>query len=231
MMPELIIAAVSAFWLGVLTSISPCPLATNIAAISFLGRTVKNPSKVIITGLVYTLGRTLTYIALGVLLVSSILSAPSLSHALQKYMNLILGPILILVGMVLLELITINITGRGMTEKLRKRAESLGIWGAGFLGILFALSFCPVSVVLFFGSLIPLAIKLESSVLIPAVYGVATGLPVLLFAILITIAANKVGQTFNRIVAFEKWAQRITGVIFILVGAYYSFTQIFGVSF
>ncbi|MGW8258007.1 MAG: hypothetical protein ACWGMZ_11015, partial [Thermoguttaceae bacterium] len=46
----------SALWLGILTSISPCPLATNIAAISYIGRRVDSSKQVFLTGLVYTLG-------------------------------------------------------------------------------------------------------------------------------------------------------------------------------
>ena len=104
-MPELILALSSALWLGILTSISPCPLATNVAAISFISRRIDNPRMVLATGLLYTAGRTLAYLVLGIILVASLLSAPAVSHALQKYMNKILGPILILVGMILLELI------------------------------------------------------------------------------------------------------------------------------
>jgi cytochrome c-type biogenesis protein len=227
-MTELLIGAVSAFWLGILTSISPCPLATNIAAISFVGRRVASPRKVLLTGLLYTAGRTLTYLVLGVLLVSSLLSAPGLSHALQKYMNKALGPILILVGMVLVELIQINISGPGVSEKLQKRVEALGMWGALLLGVVFALSFCPLSAALFFGSLLPLALRCQSGVLLPAAYGVATGLPVLVFAVLIALGANCVGAAYNKLVPFEKWARRITGSIFILVGIYYCLTYIFG---
>ena len=229
-MTELPVALVSAFWLGVLTSISPCPLATNIAAISFVGRRVGSPGKVFSAGLLYTFGRALTYLVLGVLLVSSMLSAPSISHILQKYMNMLLGPLLIIVGMILLELISFNISGRGVSERMQKKVESLGVWGATLLGIVFALSFCPTSAALFFGSLLPLALKHESGIILPAVYGIATGLPVLVFAVLIAIGANKVAQVYNRIVAFERWARWITGVLFILIGIYYCLINIFGVS-
>ena len=229
-MTELPVALVSAFWLGVLTSISPCPLATNIAAISFVGRRVGSPGKVFSAGLLYTFGRALTYLVLGVLLVSSMLSAPSISHILQKYMNMLLGPLLIIVGMILLELISFNISGRGVSERMQKKVESLGVWGATLLGIVFALSFCPTSAALFFGSLLPLALKHESGIILPAVYGIATGLPVLVFAVLIAIGANKVAQVYNRIVSFERWARRITGALFILIGIYYCLINIFGVS-
>jgi cytochrome c-type biogenesis protein len=227
-MTELLIGAASAFWLGILTSISPCPMATNIAAISFVGRRVASPRKVLLTGLLYTAGRTLTYLVLGVLLVSSLLSAPGLSHALQKYMNKALGPILIVVGMILVELIQINISGPGVSERMQKRVEALGMWGALLLGVVFALSFCPLSAALFFGSLLPLALRCQSGVLLPAAYGVATGLPVLVFAVLIALGANCVGAAYNKLVPFEKWARRVTGGIFILIGIYYCLTYIFG---
>ncbi|MDD3288339.1 MAG: aromatic aminobenezylarsenical efflux permease ArsG family transporter [Alphaproteobacteria bacterium] len=230
-MSELVLAFVSAFWLGVLTSISPCPLATNVAAMSFVGRRVGNPRKVFWAGSLYTAGRALTYGLLGVVLVSSLLSAPALSNALQKYMNLALGPLMILVGMVLLEMITFSMgSGGGMGDAFRRKIEKMGFWGAGLLGIVFALSFCPTSAALFFGSLIPLALKQESGLALPTVYGIATGLPVLLFAVLIAMGASKVAKAYDRIVAFEHWARKITGAIFILVGLYYSLTLVFGVS-
>jgi len=225
---EYLLGVASAFWLGILTSISPCPLATNIAAISFVGRRVESPAKALLAGVLYTAGRTLTYVVLGVLLVSSLLSAPYLSHALQKYMNKALGPLLILVGMVLLELISLGGSGSGVSERTQRRVEAMGVWGALLLGVLFALSFCPVSAALFFGSLLPMALRFESGVILPSAYGVATGLPVLVFAVLIARGARRVGQAYNKLVPFEKWARRITGAVFVLVGVYYCLTYIFG---
>ena len=227
-MTEFFLGVAAAFWLGILTSISPCPLATNIVAISFVGRRLGSPAKVFLGGILYTAGRTLTYLVLGVLLVSSLLSAPYLSHFLQKYMNKALGPILILVGMVLVELIQFNFFGSGVSEKMQKRVEALGILGALLLGVVFALSFCPVSAALFFGSLLPLALQYESAIILPSAYGVATGIPVLVFAILIALGAKRVGEAFNKLAHFEKWARRITGSIFILVGVYYCLAHIFG---
>ncbi len=229
-MAEFTLAIATAFWLGILTSISPCPLATNIAAISFVGRRIDSPPSVFFAGLLYTLGRALTYAFLGILLVSSLLSAPFISHVLQKYMNLALGPVLILVGMVLLELISFGPGGSGISDKLQKRVEGLGPWGAGLLGILFALSLCPTSAALFFGSLLPLAIEQDSAIMLPLAFGTATGLPVLLFALLIALGANRVGHTYNRIASFEKWARRITGVLFIMTGFYFCLTRIFQLS-
>jgi cytochrome c-type biogenesis protein len=228
-MTEIFLGVASAFWLGLLTSISPCPLATNIAAISFVGRRVGSPAKVLVSGLLYTLGRTLTYLVLGVVLVSSLLSAPHLSQFLLKNMNQILGPVLILVGMMLLGLISLSPSGTAVSDKMQKRVEALGMWGALLLGVVFALSFCPVSAGLFFGSLIAIAIRCESPVMVPAAFGVATALPTLVFAVLISIGAKRVGEAYNQLVPFEKWARRITGGLFIVVGIYFCLVYIFGV--
>ena len=225
---EILAALLSAVWLGILTSISPCPMATNIAAISFIGRRVGSPSKVLTTGLLYTLGRAITYVVLGALLTASILSASSLSHVLQKYMNKFLGPILIVVGMILLNLIQIKTTGKGVSDKLQKRVEAWGMCGALLLGIVFAASFCPISAALFFGSLLATAVKVESHVLVPLFYGIGTALPVFGFSLIIAFSSKSLGIAFNRLTAFEKWARNITGVIFILVGVYYSLRYIFG---
>ncbi len=226
-MDSFLLAAASAFWLGILTSISPCPLATNIAAISFIGRRVGNPRRVFLTGLLYTGGRTLTYLVLGIVLVASLLSMSELSLMLQKYMNKLLGPILIIAGMFLLELISLNFSGRGVSDRFQKRAETFGMWGAGLLGIIFALSFCPLSAALFFGSLIPLSLQHNSSITMPLLYGIGTGLPVLVFAIIIAFGAQSLGKAFNILTMIEKWARRITGTIFILVGIYYCLVYIF----
>ncbi|WP_417909657.1 aromatic aminobenezylarsenical efflux permease ArsG family transporter [Candidatus Electronema sp. PJ] len=222
MTESILVPLASAFWLGILTSISPCPLTTNIAAISYVGRRVGRPASVLQAGLLYTAGRALAYLLLGVLLVGSLLSAPSLSQVLQKHMNMALGPVLIVVGLILLEIIRLPAgKGGGLSAALQNKADSLGIGGAGLLGIVFALSFCPTSAALFFGSLLPLAVQQQSSLLIPGIYGLATGLPVLLFALLLAFGANKVAQAFNRITAFERWARRLTGLLFLVVGGYY----------
>ena len=226
-METLLAGMASALWLGVLTSISPCPLATNVVAISFVGKRVGSTGQVLLAGLLYTLGRMLTYLTLGTLVVAGLLSIPGLSNFLQKYMNQILGPLLILVGMVLLELIKIPLPAFGADEKMNQRVEKAGVWGAGLLGILFALSFCPVSAALFFGSLIPLAVRQQSSLTLPALFGLGTGIPVIAFAIVLAFSAHSVGRLLDRMSQFEKHARRITGGIFIAVGVYYSLIYIF----
>lgn len=226
-MSEFILAIVTAGWLGFLCSISPCPLATNIAAISFVGRKVGRVGAVLGAGLLYTLGRTLTYAVLGMLLVGGLTAASELSHVLQKYMNLLMGPLLILVAMVLLGMIRFGAgSGGGFVDALRRRAEQFGVCGAFLLGVLFALSFCPTSAALFFGSLLPLAVRLESGFLLPGVFGVATGLPVLFFAFLLAFSANKVGRAYHRLAGFEVWAQRITGIVFLAAGFYLTLTLV-----
>ncbi len=221
-----LVAAATAAWLGILTSISPCPLATNLVAISFISRDVTSPARVFWTGLLYTLGRTLTYAALGVLLVGSVLSIPHVSMALQYWMNRLLGPMLILVGMFLLDLLRFNFSTSVVTKPLQDRAQSWGTWGAGLLGMIFALSFCPVSAALFFGSLVPLALKADSRVVLPVLYGIGTGLPVALFAIGLAAGAQTLSAALSRIGEIERWARRATGAVFIAVGLYYTFDHV-----
>jgi cytochrome c biogenesis protein CcdA len=228
---ELILGVGTALWLGILTSISPCPLATNIAAVSFLGRRVDSPRMVLGGGLLYALGRAAVYVALGALLLAGLMSAPGVSSFLQRYMNRIVGPLLIVVGLFLLEAIRMRLPGLSRSgEKLQARFASRGMWGAAPLGALLALSFCPVSAALFFGSLVPLALQAESPVLIPTAYGVATAFPVVLFAVLIAFGARGVGVAFKRLTAVELWARRVMAVIFIGVGGYMTLAYTFGLA-
>jgi len=222
-----IAAALSACWLGILTSISPCPLATNIAAISFIGKRLDRPRTVLAAGLLYTLGRTLSYVIVGGLIIASILAVPKLSFFLQENMNKILGPILIIVGLFLVGILNFNLPGVGFGAKLQEKVERYGLWGAGILGLLFALSFCPISAALFFGSLIPIALDHQSSVLMPTLYGIGTALPVVVFALIIAFSARILGKAFDRITQFSLYAKRVTGAVFILVGIYYTLSFIF----
>jgi cytochrome c-type biogenesis protein len=226
-MSPLLIAALSALWLGILTSISPCPLATNIAAISYLGKQAQDTKTVFANGLLYTVGRTVTYLVLAVIAVTSILSLPEVSFFLQCYMGKLMGPILIAVGLVLLEVVRVPFFGITIGEKLQARAQRGGVWGAGALGMLFALSFCPTSAGLFFGTLIPLAIDSKSVVVLPGLYGLGTALPVFAFAVLIALGAKSVANVFHRLSALEVWARRITGAVFIVIGIYFCWTYIF----
>lgn len=218
-MTEFIVAAGSALWLGILTSISPCPLATNIAAISYIARRVESPRQVVLAGLLYTVGRVLAYVGLAFLLVTTALSVPHVSQFLQTYMQLLLGPTLVLIGMVLVGLISLPFAGRGMSPEMQRWIQALGIWGALVLGLLFALAFCPTSAALFFGSVVS-AVQANSSVALPMVYGIGTALPVLAFAMLITFGAQSVGKTFNVLSKVEWWARMITGWVIILVGVW-----------
>jgi len=221
-----LLAAATAAWLGILTSISPCPLATNLVAISFISRNIASPSRIFWRGMLYTLGRTLTYAALGALLVGSILSIPQVSMGLQYWMNRLLGPILILVGMFLMDLLRFRFTTSLVTSSLQERAQSWGTWGAGLLGMIFALSFCPVSAALFFGSLIPLSLKADSAVVLPALYGIGTGVPVALFGIGLAAGVQTLSTALNRLRDIERWVRRATGAVFIAVGLYYTFDHI-----
>jgi cytochrome c biogenesis protein CcdA len=204
-------------------------MATNVAAISYIGREVGTTRRVLLCGVSYALGRVLVYVALASVLVAGLLAVPDISNFLQKYLNKLLGPILIVSGMFLLELLSFRGGGPNASEGVQRRLASAGIVGAGLLGVVFAAAFCPVSAALFFGSLLPLAVKHRSPLLLPSVYGIATGLPVVAFAVLIAVSAGSVGKAFHALTRVDWWARRVTGVLFILVGVYYSLIYVFGV--
>ncbi len=214
------LAAGSAAWLGVLTSISPCPLATNIAAVSYVGRQVGSARAVLLSGGLYTAGRTVAYVALGSASVWSLMSMVRVSSFLQGGFHRALGPLLIAVGLLLLGVFKLNLPGLRVSEGFRQRIDRWGLWGAGPLGIVFALSFCPVSAGLFFGSLVPLAADRGSPLLLPTLYGIGTALPVAAFAVLLAAGVGWLGRALDRVQSFEIWARRVTAVIFLGVGVF-----------
>jgi cytochrome c biogenesis protein CcdA len=221
----------TALWLGILTSISPCPLSTNIAAISYVGRKVGKPRFVLFAGLLYTAGRSLAYISVAVIVTKGILSIPGVSMFLQRNLNLFIGPIMLIVGFLLVDIWKFSLSGGGVGANFQKKIDAMGIWGAGALGILFALAFCPVSAGLFFGGLMPLAVKNSSSVMMALLYGLGTAVPVLLFALLLAFAANKVGTAFKKLTIIDIWVRKITAVIMVLVGIYLILKHNFGLYF
>jgi cytochrome c-type biogenesis protein len=218
----------SAFWLGILTSISPCPLATNVAAISFVARNLGSSQKVLWSGVLYSVGRMLVYIVIAVLAVASLLSLPEVSFFLETNMHKIIGPLLILVGIILLDVLPISFSTTFLGNSVHDRAGKWGIWGSGLLGIVFALTFCPLSAALFFGSLIPLAVDGKSAVLMPSVYGLGTALPVMGFAIVIAFGMKSIGRLFEKLTKIEKWVRKATAFVFIAAGLYLLFKSILG---
>ena len=221
-MSALAIGLTSALWLGILTSLSPCPLATNIAAISYLSKNIVHPNAVLRSGIVYALGRMVAYALLGFIILKALLSVVFIAQFLQHYLNKLLGPILIIAGLVLLDVVKINITGFVLSPEHQKKLAKRGdITGSFVLGLLFALSFCPISAGLFFGSLIPLASRITMVPVLPLIYGLGTGLPVLLFSVGLTFGAQSVTKWFHRVGHLEYYGRKITGIIFIVAGLFY----------
>ena len=217
----------SALWLGILTSISPCPLASNIAAVSFIVKKIEHPFYVFNSGVFYTLGRVIGYTALGVLITSSLLSIPQTSYFLQHYLNKILGPVLIITGLLLLGVVNMPFLSSSVSVKTAERVKDFGAFGSLLLGVLFALSFCPISAAIFFGSLLPLALKNSSQIVMPSLYGKGTGLPVLGFAVVLAFGVTNLEKVFRQVRVLEYWMKKVTGIVFILVGIYYISAHIF----
>jgi len=212
----------TAFLLGILTSISPCPLATNITAVAFISKDIKTPRYTILSGLFYTLGRAVSYTSLAILIFFGF-SSFKISSIFQGWGDKVLGPVLIIIGLIMVDVIKINIKSENsQIEKIKLWLSSKGYFGAMALGMLFAFAFCPYSGVLFFAVLVPLVLKSASGLLLPPVFALGTGLPVIIFSFLIAYSMNAVSRTFNVIQKIEKWLRYGVAVIFILTGLYYT---------
>jgi len=214
------IPLLSAFILGLMTAISPCPLATNITAVGFIGKDIENRNRVFYNGLIYTLGRAITYTGLAAVI---FLGADqlALSGWFQQYGEKILGPLLIIIGLFMLGIFKINFPG---VNKYMQRYQEKGVssfWEVLFIGILFALAFCPYSGVLYFGMLIPMTLSSGSGLALPVVFAIATGIPVIIFAWLLAYTIAGVGKLYNGLKVFEKWFRRVVAVLFIGIGIYY----------
>jgi len=221
------IPLVAAFFIGLMMAISPCPLATNITAIAYISRNLSSGKYTLFVGSLYTIGRVLVYVAIAALIVLGGLKVQSISLFLQEYGDLLLGPILLICGILMLEVIPLSMKfeHEGLSElkeKLSKKFLDKGFFGSFLLGILFALSFCPFSAVLFFGMLVPLALSVQDPIGVPLVFGLATGLPVIIFAALLSTGVGRCGAMMNKVQTAEKIFRRAVAVLFIIIGAYYT---------
>ncbi len=215
------IPLLTAFLLGILTSISPCPLATNITAIAYISKGIKTVKNTLLNGLYYTLGRGISYTLLATLIYFG-LSSFQISRIFQGWGDKILGPVLIIIGLVMFGVIKIKISGDNQKiEKLKEWLAAKGYIGSLFLGVLFALAFCPYSGVLFFGALIPLVLKSTESLILPPVFALGTGLPVIIFSFLIAFSMEKISKAFQIAQKVEKVMRYAVASVFLIAGAYY----------
>jgi len=217
------IPLLAAFFIGLMTSISPCPLATNITAIAYISKQINQSKKIFWIGLIYTLGRMLTYVAIASSIIWFGLNTQFIALILQKYGEYFIGPIMIVIGIVMLDLIKIKLwDNNSKLDKIKEKLSKKGYLGSFILGIIFALAFCPFSAVLFFGMLIPLALKVGDGIIIPSIFAFATGLPVIILSLILTYSISKLGTIMHKIQIFEKWTRKIVAIIFVIVGVYYT---------
>jgi cytochrome c biogenesis protein CcdA len=216
------IPVLTALLLGLITAIAPCPMATNIAAVAYITRNVTDRKYAVITGSLYTLGRMFSYSVLGILIMAVGMEIPWVSAVIQDVGEVALGPILIAVGLLMLFIDRISFgTGGGKLASLGGKVANWGMIGGFLLGVIFALAFCPYSAVLFFGALMPIALKSSGGVALPAVFAIGTGLPVLIFGTLLSLGVAGVATWLNAITRAERIIRIIVSIIFIGVGIYY----------
>lgn len=215
------IPILTAFLLGLATAISPCPLATNITAIAYISKDIENQRRVFYSGLIYTLGRAITYTAIGLLFFFGA-SQFKIAGFINRYGERLIGPLLIIIGFFMLNVIKINLgsTGR-ISERIGEKARKGHFLSVLLMGMAFALAFCPYSGVMYFGMLIPITISSAKGLYLPVIYALGTGLPVIVFAYLIAFTVRGIGNLYNKVKTFEKWFRRVVAIVFIGVGIYY----------
>lgn len=215
------IPILSAFVLGLMTAISPCPLATNITATAFISKNISSKRKVFLSGVLYSLGRAFSYTAIGLVLYFGA-SKFHIARFFNQNGEKFLGPLLIIIGLIMLNVIKLNFLGKtNFQEKISENFKDKGLLGSFLIGVIFALAFCPYSGALYFGMLIPMSIASADGLYLPVVFAFGTGLPVLLFTYLLAFTAGKIGVFYSRITKIEKIMRYIAGVVFILTGLYY----------
>jgi cytochrome c biogenesis protein CcdA len=217
------IPLLAAFFIGLMTAISPCPLATNITAIAYTSKRIVDSKHTLVVGFLYTLGRMFTYVSLALLIIWIGVNTQTVSLFLQSYGERMIGPLLILIGIVLLDVIKFNFFDENsQITKLKETLAKKGFLGAFLLGAVFALAFCPFSAVLFFGMIIPLALKAGDGIFIPLIFAFATGLPVMIFSFILVYSVSRLGNMVDKVQTFERWTRKIVSIVFIVVGIYYS---------
>ena len=216
--------ALTAFLLGLITAISPCPLATNIAAIGYIGKEMENRKWIFINGLLYTLGRILAYTILGIVVISILREGASIfgvQKFVAKYGEMIIGPALLLIGLYMLFGHNLRLPSFGFSGKGGEKIAKNGSWGAFLLGVLFAMAFCPSSGIFYFGMLIPMSATATGGYFLPIIYAIATSLPVIIIAWVLAFGANQIGAVYGKIQMVQRWLNLIVGVLFVAIGVYY----------
>jgi len=215
------IPILTAFVLGLMTAISPCPLATNITATAFISKNIANKKLVFLSGLIYSLGRAFSYTSIGVVLYFGA-SKFHIARFFNQNGEKVLGPLMIFLGLIMLNVIKLKFLNNGsFTEKLTEKFQDKGLLGSFMIGVIFALAFCPYSGAMYFGMLIPLSIAQAKGLYLPIIFAFGTGLPVILFTYLLAFAAGSVNVFYKKISAIEKVMRKIAGLVFILTGIYY----------
>lgn len=220
------VPVLTAFILGLLTAVSPCPLATNITAIGFISKDIESKDRTFLLGILYTIGRMVAYSLLGALLIWMLrrgFDTFDLQSKVSQWGEMLLSPVLIVMGLVMLFGDRLPLSGFGLNAS-EKSGRLRGAWGSLLLGILFAMAFCPTSGMFYFGMLIPMSASATGGYALPAVYALATGLPVVIVAWIIAYSIGNIAGFYKKMQVFQKWLNRLVAVLFIIVGIYYAYT-------
>ncbi len=222
----------TAFLLGLMTIISPCPFCSNLTAIGYISKDISSRHRILLSGIMYAVGKIFAYTLLSLIFIFGA-QIEGIQHFLQTYGEPALGPFLFLCGLFMLigghhEQHHDHEHNHGLRARLSRFTRTSNL-NSLLLGFIFSLAFCPYSGVMYFGMLIPMTIAepLAWSWLMPVVYGLGTGLPVIIIAWLLAYSALGIGKINHNIQHIEIWLRRICATLFIGIGLYLTIS-IFG---
>ena len=222
------IPLLTAFILGILTAVSPCPMATNITAIGYISKDIENKHSVFKNGIYYTFGRIIVYTLLGFIIIPLLREGTNIygiQKFISKYGELFIGPSLIIIGVFMLISSNLNIPKLGFSFNNSEKIKNKGGFGSLFLGIMFSLAFCPTSGIIYFGMLMPMSASESGGYILPVIFAIATGVPVLIIAWILSYSISRIGSFYQKVSLFQKWLNLIIALLFIIIGIYYLITS------
>ncbi|MBR5375120.1 MAG: sulfite exporter TauE/SafE family protein [Paludibacteraceae bacterium] len=206
----------SIIW-GIIVAVCPCTMAANITAITAMSRDKREKRDVFARGIAYAFGRAAAYIALGILLVT-FAQGLRIGESFQHLFGLFLGPILVLIGILMLDIIHIH----GLADKcmvvFNRMVKQFGFWKSFLLGIMLAFAFCPYSATIYFGVVIPSSLSAENGYIVPIFFAIGATIPVLSLAWIFAYSMDTAKKKLDKFQQYELWFRRILAILFIISG-------------
>lgn len=170
--------------LGLIGALAPCQLTTNISAITIYGTSSLQTKMKWTEVLFFIFGKVIAFSVLGLLFWLIGNDFKSNSTIFFSGFRKLIGPMIIFIGLFLLGFLKLHFINK-LTEWVPVKARN-GKWGSLWMGITFSIAFCPTMFILFFITLMPIAIASPTGILLPPLFGIATSIPLLIILLMVS---------------------------------------------